>query len=45
MIEEHLDVCLDAGINVEGINAEVASANGNSSVLLKGLNRLVTKFG
>jgi glutamine synthetase len=25
MIEEHLDQCLEAGINVEGINAEVAS--------------------
>ena len=23
IIEEHLDLCLDAGINVEGINAEV----------------------
>jgi len=25
IIEEHLDVCLDAGLNVEGINAEVAT--------------------
>ena len=25
MVEEHLDQCLEAGINVEGINAEVAS--------------------
>src|SRR6056300_1669203 len=25
MIEEHLDQCIEAGINVEGINAEVAS--------------------
>jgi len=24
IIEEHLDICLEAGINVEGINAEVA---------------------
>lgn len=25
MVEEHLDVCLEAGLNVEGINAEVAA--------------------
>ncbi|MEI9934723.1 MAG: glutamine synthetase beta-grasp domain-containing protein [Ferruginibacter sp.] len=25
IIEEHLDVCLEAGLNVEGINAEVAA--------------------
>ena len=25
MVEEHLDVCLDAGLNIEGINAEVAA--------------------
>ena len=25
IIEEHLDICLDAGLNVEGINAEVAA--------------------
>lgn len=25
MIEEHMDLCIDAGINIEGINAEVAA--------------------
>ena len=25
MVEEHLDVCLEAGLNIEGINAEVAT--------------------
>ena len=30
MVDEHLDLCLAAGINHEGINAEVAKANGNS---------------
>lgn len=25
MVEEHLDACLEAGLNVEGINAEVAT--------------------
>jgi glutamine synthetase len=25
IVEEHLDACLEAGLNVEGINAEVAT--------------------
>jgi glutamine synthetase len=36
MIEEHLDVCLDAGINVEGINAEVAAGQWEFQCFAKG---------
>ena len=36
IIEEHLDVCLDAGINVEGINAEVAAGQWEFQCFAKG---------
>ncbi|MEN0004972.1 MAG: glutamine synthetase beta-grasp domain-containing protein [Bacteroidota bacterium] len=36
IIEEHLDMCLDAGINVEGINAEVAAGQWEFQVFAKG---------
>ncbi len=36
IIEEHLDVCLDAGLNVEGINAEVAAGQWEFQVFSKG---------
>ncbi|MDF3128601.1 glutamine synthetase beta-grasp domain-containing protein [Kiritimatiellaeota bacterium B1221] len=36
IIEEHLDVCLDAGINVEGINGEVAAGQWEFQVFSKG---------
>ena len=36
MIEEHLDQCLEAGINVEGINAEVASGQWEYQCFAKG---------
>ena len=36
LIEEHLDLCLDAGINVEGINAEVATGQWEFQVFAKG---------
>jgi glutamine synthetase len=36
MVEEHLDMCLDAGINVEGINAEVAMGQWEFQVFAKG---------
>lgn len=36
MIEEHLDVCIDAGINIEGINAEVASGQWEFQCFAKG---------
>ena len=37
MIEEHLEQCLEAGINVEGINAEVASGQWEYQCFSKGL--------
>jgi glutamine synthetase len=39
IIEEHLDMCLDAGINVEGINAEVAAGQWEFQVFAKGAKR------
>ena len=36
VIEEHLDLCLEAGINVEGINAEVAAGQWEFQVFAKG---------
>ena len=36
IVEEHLDLCLDAGINVEGINAEVAAGQWEFQVFSKG---------
>jgi glutamine synthetase len=38
-IEEHFDVCLEAGINVEGINAEVAAGQWEFQVFSKGAKR------
>lgn len=36
IVEEHLDLCLDAGVNVEGINAEVAMGQWEFQVFAKG---------
>jgi glutamine synthetase len=36
IVEEHLDLCLAAGINVEGINAEVAAGQWEFQVFAKG---------
>lgn len=36
LVEEHLDLCLDAGLNVEGINAEVAIGQWEFQVFSKG---------
>ncbi len=36
IIEEHLDQCLDAGLNVEGINAEVAVGQWEYQIFSKG---------
>ncbi|UII23222.1 glutamine synthetase beta-grasp domain-containing protein [Fulvivirga ligni] len=36
IIEEHLDLCLEAGINVEGINAEVATGQWEFQIFAKG---------
>jgi glutamine synthetase len=39
IIEEHLDLCLAAGLNVEGINAEVATGQWEFQVFAKGAKR------
>ncbi len=36
IIEEHLDTCLEAGINIEGINSEVATGQWEFQVFAKG---------
>jgi glutamine synthetase len=36
IVEEHLDACLDAGLNVEGINAEVATGQWEFQCFAKG---------
>ncbi len=36
MIEEHLEQCLEAGLNVEGINAEVAAGQWEFQIFAKG---------
>ena len=36
MVEEHLELCLEAGINVEGINAEVAAGQWEFQCFAKG---------
>ena len=36
IVEEHLDICIDAGINVEGINAEVAAGQWEFQTFAKG---------
>ena len=36
IIEEHLDICLDAGLNVEGINAEVMAGQWEYQIFAKG---------
>jgi glutamine synthetase len=39
IIEEHLDLCLEAGLNVEGINAEVMMGQWEYQVFAKGAAR------
>jgi glutamine synthetase len=36
IIEEHLDLCIDAGLNIEGINAEVAAGQWEFQMFAKG---------
>lgn len=36
IIDEHLDLCLEAGLNVEGINAEVAAGQWEFQIFAKG---------
>jgi len=39
IVEEHLDLCLDAGINHEGVNAEVAKGQWEFQIFGKGSKR------
>ncbi len=39
MVDEHLDLCLEAGLNVEGINAEVAAGQWEFQVFAKSAAR------
>lgn len=39
IIDEHLDLCLEAGVNVEGINAEVAAGQWEFQVFAKGARK------
>lgn len=39
LIEEHMDLCIQAGINIEGINAEVAAGQWEFQVFAKGAQR------
>ncbi len=36
MVEEHLDLCIEAGLNIEGINAEVATGQWEFQIFAKG---------
>ena len=40
IVEEHLNICLDAGINHEGINAEVAKGQWEFQVFAKGSKKI-----
>ncbi|MCC7333709.1 MAG: glutamine synthetase beta-grasp domain-containing protein [Pirellulaceae bacterium] len=40
VVEEHLDLCLDAGINHEGINAEVAKGQWEFQIFAKGSRKV-----
>lgn len=39
IVEEHFDLCLDAGLNIEGINAEVALGQWEFQIFAKGAKR------
>ena len=39
VVEEHLDLCIEAGINIEGINGEVAAGQWEFQVFAKGAQR------
>lgn len=39
IVEEHLDACIDAGLNIEGINAEVAIGQWEYQIFAKGAKR------
>jgi glutamine synthetase len=39
LVEEHMDLCIDAGLNIEGINAEVAVGQWEFQIFAKGAQR------
>ena len=39
LIEEHMDICLEAGLNIEGINAEVAPGQWEFQIFAKGAKK------
>ncbi|MCA9133749.1 MAG: glutamine synthetase beta-grasp domain-containing protein [Planctomycetales bacterium] len=39
-VEEHIDLCLDSGINLEGINAEVAKGQWEFQIFAKGSKKI-----
>ena len=45
LVEEHADLCIDAGLNFEGINQEVASGQWEFQLFAKGAKKLEMKFG
>ena len=44
-MEAHLDMCLEAGLNVEGINAEVAVGQWEYQIFAKGAKKRNVRFG
>jgi glutamine synthetase len=45
IVDKHLDLCLDAGINHEGINAEVAKGQWEFQIFGKGSKKPPMKCG
>ena len=45
IVEKHIDICLDAGINIEGINAEVAKGQWEFQIFGKGPRTPPTRCG
>jgi len=39
IVEEHMDLCIEAGLNIEGINAEVAAGQWEFQIFAKGAER------
>ena len=47
LVEEHMDICLEAGLNFEGINGEVAAGQWEFQIFAKGAKavKALTKTG
>ena len=45
LVEEHLNTCLAAGLNIEGINQEVAPGQWEFQNFAKGAKKLVMNYG